>query len=320
MNGDRIGIGMLFCFIAVLTWGGLYPILDIALKIMDPFYLTLFRFFIAALILIILLLFLEGRKSFSTDGQGRQLWLIGTLGFSGFSFLVFLGQHLAGESGAIIAAVVMATQPILGVIMSWIIHRTPPKLWTILFMVTSLTGVLLVITKGDFSMLISSETNILAYLLILGGALSFVTYTTLSTQFSHWSILRFTTMTTLYSCVTNIVVVSIATLFGWLQIPTWTNISSATPSLIYMALIAGVFAYFLWNKGSRIITSVNAMLFMNLVPVTTFVISIIQGYQISLFEFIGAIVTIASLIANNLYIRKLQQHTLQGSHMNVKSS
>jgi len=41
------------------------------------------------------------------------------------------------------------------------------------------------------------------------------------------------------------------------------------------------------------------------VPVTTFVISILSGYNMSKLEVTGAIITIAALVSNNLYQRKL---------------
>ena len=49
---------------------------------------------------------------------------------------------------------------------------------------------------------------------------------------------------------------------------------------------------------------------MNLVPVTTFVITAIQGYRLTVFELVGALLTIASLIGNNFYIRKVNKQIL----------
>ena len=46
---------------------------------------------------------------------------------------------------------------------------------------------------------------------------------------------------------------------------------------------------------------------MNMVPVATFIITVIQGYHLTVFELVGALITITSLIGNNLYIRKLNK-------------
>ena len=42
-----------------------------------------------------------------------------------------------------------------------------------------------------------------------------------------------------------------------------------------------------------------------LVPVTTFVISILSGYNMSRLEVVGAVVTMATLVSNNLYQRNI---------------
>ncbi|WP_269975583.1 hypothetical protein [Dickeya lacustris] len=47
-----------------------------------------------------------------------------TLGFAGFGFLVFLGQHLAGPSGALTASIMMATMPMLGLLTIWALKKT----------------------------------------------------------------------------------------------------------------------------------------------------------------------------------------------------
>ena len=71
-----------------------------------------------------------------------------------------------------------------------------------------------------------------------------------------------------------------------------------------MIVLAGVIAVFAWNFGNRLVGSINGILFMNLVPVTSFIISVLGGYYISSFELIGCLLTIIALVANNLYNRK----------------
>ena len=73
----------------------------------------------------------------------------------------------------------------------------------------------------------------------------------------------------------------------------------------YMIVISGVLAIFSWNAGNRALTPINGILFINLVPVTTFAISILSGYNMSKLEVTGAVITIAALVSNNLYQRKL---------------
>lgn len=307
MKSNNFLIGLLMCLIAVTSWGAMFPVMGNALQIMDPFYFTLFRFGIAMVVFVVLLIILEGKGKFSTEGKTLKLWFFGTMGLTGFSFLVFLGQKLAGPSGTVIAAVIMAVQPLLGVIVNWVTKKGSPKPFTILFMLTGLIGVIMVISKGDLSVFVSEGGNMFAYLFILIGALCFVIYTMGGNYFPEWSPLRYTTVTTIWGTVSNIILVGLATLIGWLKVPTLSIIGDVSGSLLYMSLIAGVIGLFVWNTGNRIITPINGILFMNMVPVTTFIIAVIQGYQLTIFELAGALITIASLIGNNLFIRKLNK-------------
>lgn len=298
------------CLVAVISWGAMFPVMGNALQIIDPFYFTLFRFSIAMIVLVILLIVIEGKRKFLMEGKALKLWFFGTMGLTGFSFLVFLGQKLAGPSGTVIAAVIMAVQPLLGVLINWVTKKGAPKPVTVLFMLTGLIGVVMVISKGDLSVFISEGKNMFAYLFILIGALCFVIYTMGGNYFPEWSPLRYTTVTTIWGTVSNIILVSLATLIGWLKVPSLSMVGDVSGSLLYMSLIAGVLALFIWNTGNRIITPINGILFMNMVPITTFIISVIQGYHLTVFELVGALITIASLIGNNLYIRKLNKQTI----------
>jgi hypothetical protein len=52
----------------------------------------------AALLMVLILRVVEGRRAMSMDGAGVRLWLYGSLGFAGFSILGFLGLRSRGPS------------------------------------------------------------------------------------------------------------------------------------------------------------------------------------------------------------------------------
>ncbi|MBZ6009995.1 DMT family transporter [Leuconostoc gelidum] len=304
-------LGIVLCLIAVFSWGGMFPIMAPALKIMDPFYITLFRYGIVAIIFAIILLFVEGKSAFKSDGNFLKLWLFGTSAFAGFSFLVFLGQKTAGPSGSIIASVMMATQPLLGVLVGWVYRGVKPTIVSLISMIVAAIGVFMVVTKGDLSVLYKGDNTIFALVLILLGALCWVIYTTGGGDFKQWSILRYSTLTSIYGVLSVIVILFVATLMGWLSVPSFGQISGVSGALIYMISFAGVIAVFAWNLGNRIVGPINGILFMNLVPITSFVISIVNGYKISAFELAGVSITILALIGNNIYNRFAQSKVLK---------
>lgn len=295
--------GLILCLIAVLSWGGMFPVVAPALKIMDPFYFTLLRYGSVAIIFAIILVIVEGPKAFKTEGHAIKLWVFGTAAFAGFSFLVFLGQQLAGQSGSIIASVMMAIQPLLGVLVGWLYRGAKPTVASLISMVIAAIGVFMVVTKGHISVLISGHHTLLAVVFILLGALCWVVYTAGGADFPEWSILRYSTLTAILGVCSVIVVLVVATAAGWLKVPTMTQVSGVQNALIYMITLAGVIAVFAWNMGNRVIGAINGILFMNLVPIVAFVITIINGYKVSAFEIIGCLITISALIGNNIYNR-----------------
>lgn len=297
------------CLIAVLAWGGMFPIMEPALRILDPFYFTLLRYGSVAVIFAFLLLVIEGPKAFRPEKHVIKLWLLGTAAFAGFSFLVFLGQKIAGPSGSVIASVMMAVQPLLGVIVAWVWHRVKPPIFSLVAMVVAAIGVFMVVTKGNVGTLLRGSNTLAAAGLILLGALCWVIYTAGGADFSEWSILRYSALTTIYGMVSVIVIITLATSIGWLRLPTIHQIQGVSGALVYMVVLAGVIAVFAWNFGNRMVGSINGILFMNLVPVTSFIISVLGGYHISLFELIGCLLTIIALVANNLCNRKKTEPT-----------
>lgn len=303
------------CLTAVLSWGGMFPLMGTALKILDPFNFTLLRFIPVAIIFILLLIKVEGKEKLSTEGQTGKLWALGTLGFAAFNFLVFLGQQKAGPSGAIIAAVLSSLQPLLGVAVNWVAKKVTPKPFTILFMVVSLIGSVMVVTRGDLSVFVSKEGDLFADFLILVGSLGFVIYALGGSSFPEWSPLRYTAVTTMYGTVSMIVIVGLASMVGLLRFPDFSMIIGVSGTLLYMIFISGVLAHLAWTAGSRIIAPINGILFQNMVPVTTIMISVTQGYHLSTLELIGASITIVGLIGNNLYVRGLSQQRLQQPNM-----
>ncbi len=297
--------GALMCLTAVVFWGGMFPVMNAALKVIDPFYFTLLRYGSVAILLAILLFFIEGKKAFKTDGHLLSLWLLGTSAFAGFSFLVFWGQALAGNAGSVIASVTMAVQPLLAVLVAWVWKRNKPTAVAFFCMLVALVGVVLVVTQGNLAILVSAGFPALVILL---GALCWVIYSTGVASFPDWSILRYSAITTILGMVSVIALLTIATLAGWLTFPTLAQISHIQWELAYMIIPAGIVALFAWNLGNRQITTLNGILFMNLVPITAFVVNAFLGYRFGSFEIVGALLVIAALIANNLYNRSLQKN------------
>jgi drug/metabolite transporter (DMT)-like permease len=275
-----------------------------ALLHIDPFTFTSMRYAIAGLVFLALLLWREGAVALRLSGERIGLaWFLGTAGFAGFGFLVFLGQQMAGKEGALAAAITMATQPMLGLLVNWIIRKVAPPLYSFLFILLSFCGVVLVVTKGDLLLYIHEPQSLTSNLLILLGALCWVTYTMGATFFPKWSAYKYTTVTTGLGLISVFAINAMLYVTGMVAVPSLQNITSILPHLAYMSLIAGFVGVLCWNIGNKILTPLNGVLFMDVVPLTAFIISALQGMVPVNAQLLGGSFTALALILNNLYLR-----------------
>lgn len=298
--------GVLYCLIATISWGSLFPVMTTALTIVDPFTFTSFRYGGAALVFIAFLYWKEGAGAFRLKGERRVwlAWLLGSVGFAGFGFFVFLGQQMAGREGALTASIMMATQPMLSLLVNWAVRRVRPPLMSFAFILLSFTGVVLVITKGDFVHALHTPQNFVADALIVLGAFCWVIYTIGASAFPEWSPYRYTTMTTVLG-MSSILTINVALfMFDVVPVPSTHALRQVSPYLIYTAGVPGFIGVLCWNLGNKIITPVNGVLFMDVVPLTAFMISAWQGVLPVHAQILGACFTAAAIVLNNLYLRK----------------
>ncbi|HCM1963214.1 transporter EamA family protein [Salmonella enterica subsp. salamae] len=313
--------GLLCCLLATVSWGGMFPVMTHALTYIDPFNFTTFRYGIAGIAFALLLLFREGRNSFRLKGERWGLaWLFGTLGFAGFGFLVFLGQSLAGPGGALTASIMMATMPMLGLLTIWALKKVRPHASTMAFILLSFSGVVLVITNGDIFAVLNSPISLAANLLLIAGALCWVLYTIGGSYFPDWSPLRYTTMTTLLGMISVVLIDLFLVGSGTISVPSAASIITIVPHLLYMALVAGLMAVLCWNVGNRIITPTNGVLFMDVVPITAFIVSALNGVVPTNMQITGAVITATALVLNNLNQRKLAMLATRANTLKASAS
>jgi drug/metabolite transporter (DMT)-like permease len=298
-------LGSLFCLIATISWGCMFPVMTQALKYVDPFNFTAIRYSIAVIAFLIVLLAKEGVASLSLRKERFVLaWLFGTAGFAGFGFLVFLGQKLSGPTGALTASIMMATMPLLSLLVNWLMRGIKPPPVSIALIVLSFIGVVTVITKGDIFSIVDGKFQFFANASLILGALCWVIYTTGASFFPTWSPYRYTTITTLLGLVSVFVIDAVLIASGYIAIPAQSAIVFVVPHLLYTALIAGFVGVLCWNLGNRIVTPVNGVLFMDVVPLTAFVVSALTGTVPARPQILGALISASALILNNLYQRR----------------
>ncbi|MFC3746982.1 DMT family transporter [Paenibacillus sp. GCM10012306] len=304
LTRKQVFLGSALCLTASVSWGAMFPVAHSALQNIDPFYFSFIRYFLVTVILVCLLWFKEGKAAFRFEGKGRKLLIYGTMAFTVYNFMVFSGQHLMGEAGTITASIMEVLMPLISILIVWFRTKIKPTRSTLITISIALAGALLVITKGDLSFFTMATQHLFPVLLIFIGVVGWVLYSLGGSEFKEWSTLRYSTLTCLLGTTVSMVIVSLATLFHLIPAPDWNTLSSIKYEMSFMVLMPGLVALLSWNAGIKILTPLNGILFISMVPITTFILMVFQGYVISLYEFYGALLVIFALIRNNLYQRK----------------
>ena len=168
-------------------------------------------------------------------------------------------------------------------------------------------GAVLVITKGDFSFFGTLSTNALPLLFIFIGVTGWVIYTMGGQRFKGWSTLRYSTLTCATGTAVTATITAGLTVQGTLTVPILTTLQIIKYDMAFMIFLPGLVALLAWNYGIKILTSLNGILFINVVPLTTLAIMLMQGYQITIFDITGTLLVITALVGNNMYQRHEQQ-------------
>ena len=303
-----------------LAWGAMFAIAKTALGTLDAFWLSAVRYVPAALVMLAVLAFVEGPAALNPKGAAWRMLGYGTLGFAGFSILGFLGLS---QSRPEHAAIIIALLPLVTAVLNWLLRGRRPAPVTVASLLVAFTGVAMVVTKGDLRLALHGTLH--ADALVLAGVVCWAAYTmgaatapavpvpersrvrsgsaTGRAKVAPMSTLRYTALSMAGGAIGIAIVTLVASAAGLAHPPAWHAVAALPLEIAYLSLVAGVLAVLAWNGGVAVLGPPNAVLFINLVPLTALAIGIAQGHRFGRVEWIGAGLVIGALVVNNLATR-----------------
>jgi len=293
-------LGVLFATTTAVVWGGQFVVGKSALESVNAFPLSTIRYAIAAVLWLVVLAVLEGPGALRLDGRGWRLFWLGSLGFAGFNLLAYTGlAHARPQS----ASLIVALGPLLTALVLWRRSGVRPARTTFVLLGVALLGVALVVSGGHPASILNGAVG-WGDVLVLAGVFSFVLYGLGAAEFPTLSPLRYTALTAALGWLTIAAATAVAIGSGLVDMPSAGQLGSVTPQIAYLAIPGAFVAVLTWNAAIAAIGPQNAMLFSNLIPVTTFAIEIVRGYRPNAAELAGAALTIGALVASNLLARR----------------
>jgi len=293
--------GVAAVLVAVVLWGTQLPVAKDVFSVVDPLTVTAIRYGVGALCLVGFCAWREGARALLYYGKFWPATLVGVLGMSLSPMFVFVGISLSSpEHGAII----IALQPSMTALADWAVRGRRPANFTLACVVLAFCGVVVVVTRGDPELLVG-KTELAGDLVVVAGAICWVIFTMAIENFKGWSALRFTALTLIPGTLATFAITAVLAAAGVIGPPDAAALASVGWKLAYLTFGGVVVAMLCWSIGNQRIGALNSMLLVNFVPVVTFAVRFAQGRRFGVIELVGALLVIGSLMANNLYLRRV---------------
>lgn len=279
--------GMLIGF--VLVTGATFNLAKYAVQYFSAASAAGWRFGIAAFVMFALLIIQKKVKWETIRRHGITYTTLGIVGIFGFNAFFFFGMnHTSPLNGALI----MGTNPLVTMIMAFLILRTPITKQQTLGILFALLGVTLVLTRGSWEVIRTLSFS-KGDILILAGNVCWALYGVLGRKYLKTSS---SLETTTYTMITGALFLVILAIFS----PS-TNVEINAPifawgAILFMAIFTSVLGYLWWNKAMERIGPANTAVFFNLVPVVTMLISVATGTPVTNVQVIGTVIVILGVL------------------------
>lgn len=280
-------VAMLF---AAISWGSLFLVGKPVLGRLDPVWFTAVRYLLAGVGMTLLVMRFGQRPWDKLRTHWVTLTGHGVLGYGFFGVLVLEGLKLSLPSHG---AVLMATMPMTTILLRWLLDGHRPGLGVAGAAVLALGGVVLVsgvLGRGD-----GPPHMLLGDALTLLGTIGWVLYTRGAARLPTLSPLEYTGLTAIAALPWQLLFAVAMTAGGWVDAPTWQDLTPVAPHLLYIAAVPTVAAVVAFNFGVRQLGASRGTLFLNGVPVSALLMSVALGQHPAAQEWIGAALVIAAL-------------------------
>ncbi|QKJ23757.1 DMT family transporter [Poseidonibacter lekithochrous] len=254
--------GYVFALLATILWSGNFIVARDIRDIVDPFSLSFYRWFLATIILLPFAIVPLIKNIVIVKRHFIYLSIVSILGVSLFNTLIYIASH---TSSALNLSIISITFPIIVIIISRAIFKEHIGINKFTGILIVLAGVLLLITRGDISVLVNISFNI-GDLWVLLAAISFAVYSILLRyKPKSLSMITFQLITfilgTMY--LTPLYLMEFDTRI--INEPTVTN----TISILYIAICSSLLAFIFWNKSIELLGATKAGMIYYTLPIFT---------------------------------------------------
>lgn len=290
-NNANVYLKLIF---VTMAWGGTFIATRMAAQTFGPFTGASYRYAFA-LVFLLPLAFRQNRRLFRLPGS--QLPVLLLLGFSGifaYNYFFFKGlKTIPASRGALLAAL----NPTMVMLMSAIFYKEKITIRKLVGILISLTGVVIVISRGRVTELLSSlETG---DLFMLGCPITWAMYTLAARPaLKHTTPLQASTWASLTGCLMLLLFSGSEPYPVEVPLKVWL-------ALLYLGIIGTVVAFVWYYDAIRKIGPTRTSIFNNLVPVFAVIFSVLILHEkVSWYTWVGGAMVIGGVLFVNLRLHK----------------
>ncbi|KAB0442971.1 EamA family transporter [Lysinibacillus fusiformis] len=263
-------------------WGGNFVVAKTLVAHASPMTLTTVRWFIAIIVLVPLVWWKE-KKLVPPKQAIVPLLLMGVTGVALFNIFQFLALERTTSTNA---GLISTMNTISIALSSFVLLKEKITKWQLSAMVLSLFGVVLVLSKGNWQLLLDFQLNtgdlwMLAAVCVWG----------LYSVCSKWAMQTASPlMATLYAGIFGVLLLLPFTSTDF----TFTNVNTSfILSMLYTGIISTVVCMVFWNIGVQKLGATTSGIFLNFNPIFTALLAyLFIGENMSWLQGIGGLIVI----------------------------
>lgn len=277
--------------LATVFWAGAFIAGKFSIAEFPVFSLVFFRFLIATIIIFMIMIKVEEDWKI-TKKDIKMFVILGVVGMIGYHVFFFLSLKYTTATNS---SLIGATNPIVTTILACIFLKEKITYKSIIGILISLFGVMLIATGGDMGVLLSLKFNTGDILMII-AVFCWAIYGILSKKaLETYSPIKITS----YAFLTCVILLIPFVIYEkpWVYLPNVTI--NGWASVIYMAIFPSVFGYLIQQMSNKKIGPTKTSLYINLVPVFSMILAFFMlGESISLIKIIAGLLIIAGICTN----------------------
>jgi len=283
-----------FLFLATLFWAGNFIVGKFAsYYAIPPFSLNFYRWFFAWLILAPFTIQEIIKKKDYIIKNYKYYLILGITSVTIFNSIVYYSLNFT----QVISGVLMiSTIPVMIIFISSILKIEKTNIFQILGVVCSFIGVILIITKANFEILINLDFNKGDITMVL-AMLSWATYSALLKKKKH----NLSQLTLLEVIISFGLLFLIPIYFIEYQMGYKISLDKHfVQVLFYVVLFPGLASFIFWIKGISLIGPNRSGVFLHLMPILSAIMAmIIFDEKFMFYHILGAIFILTGILLSN---------------------